>query len=80
LPNHRHGSSHVPTIARHGLHFDAGGSEELADLGGVLKDVQRHAADNHAVQHAVVSMGVREWPGRRVLGESGKRTAYHSHL
>jgi len=32
-PDHRHSSPHVPTIAGHGLHFDSGGSEELADLG-----------------------------------------------
>ena len=77
-PGHRHGSPYVPTIAGHGLHFDSGGSEELADLGGVLKDVQRHTADNHAVQHAVVSMGAREWPSRRVLGERVKRSAHPS--
>jgi hypothetical protein len=33
---------------RHGLHFDAGGGEELSDLGGVLNDVQRDAAHNHS--------------------------------
>ena len=46
------GSPLVPTIPRHGPHFDSGGSEELADLGGVLNDVQRDAADDHSVQHA----------------------------
>ena len=65
----------VPTIAGHGLHFDSGGGQELADLGGVFKDVQRHAADNHSVQHAVVTMGGREWPSRRVLGKRVKRSA-----
>jgi hypothetical protein len=34
-------------VTGHGLHGDSGGREELADLGCVLDDVQRHAADNH---------------------------------
>jgi hypothetical protein len=38
------------------LHFDARGGEELTDLGCVLYDMQRHAADNHSDQHAMVSM------------------------
>ena len=38
-PDHRHGSPDIPTIAGHGLHFDSGGSEELADLRGVFKKV-----------------------------------------
>ena len=69
-------SSRVPPIAGHRLHFDSGGSEELADLGGMFKDVQRHAADNHSVEHAVVSMGGREWPSGHVLGE---RIEYCAH-
>ena len=73
---HRQGSPHESTITGHGLHFDSGGSEELADLGGMLKDVQRHTSNNHAVQHAVVSMGGREWPSRRVLGQQIKRSAH----
>ncbi len=64
-PGRTTGSSLVPTIAGHGSHLDPGGGEELADLGGVLDDVQREAADDHAVQHAVVSMGARERPRRR---------------
>ena len=40
-----HGSSGVAAIAGHGLHSYTGGREELADLGGVLEDVRRHAAD-----------------------------------
>src|SRR5271165_3076853 len=51
----------VPTIARHGLHLDTGGGEELSNLRGVLNHVQRNAADNHAEQRAVVSMGAGEW-------------------
>ena len=65
----------VATIPGHGLHFDFGGSQELADLGGVFKDAQRHAADNHSVQHAVVTMCGREWPSRRVVGTRVKRSA-----
>ncbi len=65
----------VPTIAGHRLYFDSGGGQELADLGSVFKDVQRHAADNHSVQHAVVTMGGREWPSSRVLGKRVKRSA-----
>lgn len=49
------------------MHFDSGGGEELADLRGVLKDVERHAADNHSMEHAVVTMGGRE-PLNRLLG------------
>ena len=75
-PEHDHGSPRKPTIAGHELHFDSSCSEELADLGGVLNDVQRDAADNHSVQHAVVSMGVRKWPGRRVLGERLEGSAH----
>lgn len=37
--------------------FDSGGSEDLADLGGVLQDVQWPAADDHSALHAVVSLG-----------------------
>jgi hypothetical protein len=66
----------VPTIAGHGLHLDSGGSEELANLGGVLNDVQRYAADNHPIQRAVVSVGVREWSGRRGLCQPVKCSAY----
>ena len=50
-------STRVPTVTGHGLHCEARRGEELTDLGGVLNDVQRHAADNHRVQHSVVSMG-----------------------
>src|SRR6185312_16581454 len=46
----------VSTIAGHGPHLDSGRSKELADLGGVLNDVQRKAADDLCVQHAVVPM------------------------
>ena len=66
----------VPTIARHGPHFDSGGGKELTDLGGVLNDVQRKAADNLSVRHAAVSMGIREWPGRRLLGECADGSAH----
>jgi len=45
------------------LHFDAGGCEELTDLGGMLNDIQRHAADGQSEQHAVVPMGARQLPG-----------------
>jgi hypothetical protein len=54
------------------VHFDARGGEELTDLGGVLNDVQRHAADKHSEQHAVVAMGAREWSGGHLLGEGVK--------
>ena len=57
------------------MHCDARGGEELTDLGGVLHDVQRHAADNHSEQHAVVTMGAREWPGGHLLGEAVKGLA-----
>src|SRR5690242_13232096 len=40
-------STRVPTVTGHGFHCDARGGEELTDLGCVLNDVQRHAADNH---------------------------------
>ena len=38
-PDHPHGSPHVPypRSPGMGLHFDSGGREELADLGGMLK-------------------------------------------
>jgi len=58
------------------LHCDARGCEELTDLGGVLNNVQRHAADNHREQHAVVSMGARKWPSGHLLGEAVKGLAY----
>ena len=45
---------------------------ELTDLGGVLNDVQRHAADNHREQHAVVAVGGRKWPSGHLLGEAVK--------
>jgi len=55
---------------RRGLFLlDAGAGEELTDLGGVLNDVHRDAADKHSEQRVVVSMGAREWPGRRVISE-----------
>lgn len=38
--------------------------------------MQRHAADDHSAQHAVVSMGAGEWPGRRGLGESVKGSTH----
>src|SRR5262245_54169603 len=63
------------TVTGHGLHFDAGGGEELTDLGRVLNDVQRHAADNYSEQDAVVSMGVREWLSGHLLGEGVKSLA-----
>src|SRR5215472_8619570 len=69
-------STRVPTVTGHGPHFDARGGEELTDLGGVLNDVQRHAADNHSVQRAVVSMGGRKWPSGHLLGEAVKGLAY----
>ena len=39
------------------MHSDARCGEELTDLGGMLNDMQRHAADKHPEQHAAVSMG-----------------------
>ena len=57
------------------MHCDARSGEELTDLGGVLNDVQRHAADNHREQHAVVSMGARKWPSGHFLGEAVKGLA-----
>src|SRR5262249_26781506 len=65
----------VPTVTGHGLHCDARGGEELTDLGGVLDDVQRHAAHHHREQHPVVSMGARKWPGGHLLGEAVKGLA-----
>ena len=41
----------------------------------MLNDVQRHAADNHREQHAVVSMGARKWPNGHLLGEAVKGLA-----
>jgi hypothetical protein len=58
------------------LHCDARGGEELTDLGGVLNDVQRHAAGNHREQHPVVSMRARKWPSGHLLGEAVKGLAY----
>ena len=63
-------------ITRHGSHLHSSGSEELAYLGGVLNYVQRHAADYHSVHCAVISMGIREWPSRHLLGELLKRSAH----
>ncbi len=72
----RAGSHRVPTIAGHGLHFDASGGEELTDLGCVFNDVQRHAGDNHSEQGAAVSMCTREWPSGHVAGEGVKGLAH----
>ena len=58
------------------MHCDARSGEELTDLGGVLNNVQRQAADNHREQHPVVSMGAREWPSGHLLGEAVKGLAY----
>jgi hypothetical protein len=68
-------STRVPTVTGHGLHCDARGGEELTDLGGVLNDVQRQAADNHRVQHAVVAMGAGKRPGGHLPGEAVKGLA-----
>jgi ketopantoate reductase len=35
----------------------------------VPNEVQRHVADNHSIQRAVISMGAREGPGHFVLGQ-----------
>jgi hypothetical protein len=75
IPGSPSRSARVPTVTGHGLHCDARDGEELTDLGGVLNDVQRHAADNHREHHAVVSMGVRKWPSGRLLGEAVKGLA-----
>jgi hypothetical protein len=75
-PDQHHGSPRVPPITGHGLHLDSGASQELADLGGVFEDVQRHAADDHSVVHAVVSVGGRERPSRQVLGKRVERRAH----
>src|SRR5215467_7744102 len=69
-------STPVRTVTGHGLHCDARGGEELTDLGGVLNDVQRHAADNHREQHPVVSIGARKWPSGHLLGEAVQGLAY----
>src|SRR5262249_30870447 len=69
-------STRVRTVAGHGLHCAARGGEELTDLGGVLNDVQRHAAGNHHEQHSVVSMRAGKWPGGHLLGEAVKGLAY----
>src|SRR5258705_8620499 len=69
-------STPVPTVTGHGLHCKARGGEELTDLGGVLNDVQRHAADNHREQHSVVSMRAWKWPSGHLLGEAVKGLAY----
>ena len=66
----------VPTISGHGPDLDSGGSQELADLGGVFENVKGHAADNHSVQGAVVSMGRWQWPSGSALSERGKRSAH----
>ena len=42
----------------------------------MFEDVQRYAADNHSVQHAVVAMGAREWAGRLLLGKRSKRCTH----
>ena len=64
----------IPTIPGHGSHLD-GCSEELADLGGVFHDVQGDAADEHSVEHPVVSVRLGQRPGCRRLGESVKLSA-----
>src|SRR5262245_52108275 len=68
-------STPVPTVTGHGLHCEARGGEDLTDLGGMLNDVQRHAADNHREQHSVVSMRAWKWPSAHLLGESVKGLA-----
>ena len=49
--------------------LDAGGGEELVDLGGVLDDVQGKAADDYSVWRALVSMGCGQGPRRGVIVE-----------
>ena len=46
-----------------------GGAEELADLGGVLNEVEGPVADDHSEGRAAVSMSVGEWPRCEVPGE-----------
>jgi hypothetical protein len=58
------------------LHCDASGREELTDLGRVLNDVQRHAADNHREQHPWYRWALRQWPSGYLLGEAVKGLAY----
>jgi hypothetical protein len=58
------------------LNFDSDGSEELADLAGVLENVQWAAADKDAVRHPLVSMSAGEGPSRRLLGERIQRATH----
>jgi hypothetical protein len=54
-----HLSAGVPPIAGHGTDLDPGRRDELADLGGVLEDVQRDATDHHAVERALGAVRAR---------------------
>src|SRR4051794_29685302 len=69
-------SARVAAIAWHWPDAHAGRCEKLANLGGVLDDVQRQAADEDAVRHRVVAVGDRERRSGLGLREDVEGVAY----